>query len=62
MHYWCLNRHLCGLLEGFGKKTYWSGVSQKLAGVSRRVYLKIRIVKVVSRDIYCEGCILRYVS
>ena len=41
------------------KKTYWSGVSQKLAGVLRICIAKGCIVKAVSQRVYHKGCIAK---
>ena len=65
--HWCLNRHLCGLLKGFGKKDLLVRCITKTSrcivkGVSRDRYCESCIVKGVSQDMYREGCISRYIS
>ena len=60
---WCLNRHLCDLPEGFGKKRPIGQMYRKiLAGVSRDLYHEVCITKSVLRRMYHEGYITKVVS
>ena len=62
--YWCLNRHLCGLLESFGKKDLLVRCIAKTSRciVRYKLYHKGCISRYISWRLYHEGCISRYVS
>ena len=68
--YSCLNRHLCDLPEGFGKKDllgrriakFLAGVSRGMNVVSRNTYLEVCISRYASWSLYLNICILKLVS
>ena len=52
-HDWCLNRHLCDLREGFGKKHL------NLVIVFHEVFRKMCSMKYVPQNMFCEMCSMK---